>query len=436
MKIHFYTLGCKVNQYESRAMAGALDKYGFETVGCDEDADVYVINSCTVTAESDRKTRQAVRRFRKNHPESIIVVTGCMTQAIPETEALIPEADIVIGNHNNQKLAGLIMKFISEHKRIVDIEPHLPKDKFVGDTITDYPDRTRATVKIQDGCNRFCSYCLIPYARGRIRSKPFDILKEELAALEKKGFHEVVLVGINLSSYGMDLEGENLTIVDAVKLAASFEGIKRVRLGSLEPDHITDEVIKGLAETPKFCPQFHISLQSGCDATLRRMNRHYDSVEYEDLCNKLRHSFKDCTLTTDLMVGFPGETAEDFEISLNFMKKIKFEKVHVFPYSRRPGTPAAKMDNQIENAEKQRRAEIMIYEAEKIRKAFLEKQIGSVLEIIPEEYHGGCVQGYTANYIPVKIENFNENAVFDSLIKAEITGVSEDFCVGIIPNNR
>ncbi len=412
-------------------MAGALAAYGISAVDSSEKADIYVINSCTVTAESDRKTRQAVRRFRKNHPESIIVVTGCMTQAVPETADLIPEADIVMGNRNNDMLAGLIMKFIAEKKRIVCIEPHLSGDKFRGDIIKDYPDRTRATVKIQDGCNRFCSYCLIPYARGRVRSKPLNVLCEELKALESKGFKEIVLVGINLSAYGTDFAGESITIVDAVKTAASFEGIKRVRLGSLEPDHITDEVIKGLSGVEKFCPQFHISLQSGCDATLRKMNRHYDSVEYEDLCNKLRYNFKDCTLTTDIMVGFPGETAGDFEISLNFMKKIGFEKVHVFPYSRRPGTPAAKMNEQIENGEKQHRAEVMIYEAEKIRREFLKKQIGKAFEIIPEEYHEGYAQGYSANYIPVRIAG-GADVPFGNVIKVKITDTEEDFCIGEI----
>lgn len=426
MKCAFYTLGCKVNQYESQAMAQGLEKYGFSCVDSSEEADVYVINSCTVTAESDRKTRQAVRRFRKNHPDSIIVLTGCMTQATPDVADLLPEADVIIGNKSNEKLFAYVMQFINTGNRVVAVEPHKTGDKFNGGTISDFFERTRANIKIEDGCNRFCSYCIIPYARGRVRSKPLDVLKAELAEVEKNGFREVVLVGINLSAYGMDISS---SLVEAVQVAASFDGIRRIRLGSLEPDHITDEVINGLSKIEKFCPQFHISLQSGCDKTLKKMNRHYDTVEYEDLCSKLRQAFTDTTITTDVMVGFPGEIQSDFDISLDFVKKIGFEKVHVFPYSRRPGTPAAKMPDQVENTEKQRRAEIMIDETEKIRQAFLKKQVGKILEIIPEENHSGMLQGYTANYTPVRAKG---TAEFGEIIKVKITHTEGDFCIGEI----
>lgn len=407
-------------------MAQGLEKYGFSCVDSSEEADVYVINSCTVTAESDRKTRQAVRRFRKNHPDSIIVLTGCMTQATPDVADLLPEADVIIGNKSNDKLFAYVMQFINTGNRVVAVEPHKTGDKFNGGTISDFFERTRANIKIEDGCNRFCSYCIIPYARGRVRSKPLDVLKAELAEVEKNGFREVVLVGINLSAYGMDISS---SLVEAVQLAASFDGIRRIRLGSLEPDHITDEVINGLSKIEKFCPQFHISLQSGCDKTLKKMNRHYDTVEYEDLCSKLRQAFTDTTITTDVMVGFPGEIQSDFDISLDFVKKIGFEKVHVFPYSRRPGTPAAKMPDQVENTEKQRRAEIMIDETEKIRQAFLKKQVGKILEIIPEENHSGMLQGYTANYTPVRAKG---TAEFGEIIKVKITHTEGDFCIGEI----
>lgn len=426
MKAAFHTLGCKVNQYESQAMAQSLEKYGFIIVDPAENADVYIINSCTVTAESDRKTRQAVRKFKKLHPDSIVVLTGCMTQAFPEYGEKLDEADIVIGNKSNKLLWEYINQFINGSGRIFAVDLHKTGDPFAGDTISTFRERTRASVKIEDGCNRFCSYCIIPYARGRVRSKPLDELKNEIAELEKNGFSEIVLVGINLSAYGM---GTDKNIVDAVKLAASFEGIKRVRLGSLEPDHITDEFIDGLAEIPEFCPQFHISLQSGCDATLKRMNRHYDSGEYFDLCTKLRKAFDGTTLTTDVMVGFPGETEEDFEKSLEFIKKVGFEKVHVFPYSIRPGTPAAKMENQVEKSEKERRAAIMSTAADEIRKNFLESQIGKTLEVLTEEYHGGFAQGFTANYTPVKIA-CREN--LHGIIKTKITAVDGDFCIGKI----
>ena len=259
-----------------------------------------------------------------------------------------------------------------------------------------------------------------------MRSKPLDELKNEIAELEKNGFSEIVLVGINLSAYGM---GTDKNIVDAVKLAASFDGIKRVRLGSLEPDHITDEIIDGLSGISEFCPQFHISLQSGCDATLKRMNRHYNSAEYYSLCNKLRNAFDGTTLTTDIMVGFPGETDEYFTESLEFVKKVGFEKVHVFPYSIRPGTPAAKMTDQIEKCEKEKRAAIMSAATEEIRQSFLESQIGKTLEVLIEEYHGGYAQGFTKNYTPVKIA-CDEN--LHGIIKTKITAVDGDFCIGTL----
>lgn len=424
MKVAFFTLGCKVNQYESQAMAQKLENNGFTVVDHCEDADVYIINSCTVTAESDRKTRQTVRRFKKSHPDSIVVLTGCMPQATPNTGEMLTEADIVMGNKSNAYIYDYIMQFINGSGRILAVDEHKSGEPFSGDTITSFRERTRANVKIEDGCNRFCSYCIIPYARGRVRSKPLDVLKKEIAALEKNGFCEIVLVGINLSAYGTDIDTD---IVKAVELAASFDGIKRVRLGSLEPDHITDDVIQRLSKIKKFCPQFHISLQSGCNATLKRMNRHYTAEEYFALCQKLRSSFSDTTLTTDVMVGFAGETENDFVESLEFVKKIGFEKVHVFPYSKRPGTPAAKMPNQVESAEKSRRAAIMASEAEQIRKAFLEAQIGKILEVLPEEYHGGFVQGYTANYTPVRIV---ADSVPQGIIKTEITSVEGDFCIG------
>ncbi len=425
MKAAFYTLGCKVNQYESQAMAQSLESHGFIITDHSEEADVYIINSCTVTAESDRKTRQAVRRFKKLHPDSIVILTGCMPQAFPEISGKLDEADIVIGNKSNRFLNDYITQYINNGGRIVAVDEHKTGDAFAGDCISNFRERTRASVKIEDGCNRFCSYCIIPYARGRVRSKPLDELKCEIAALERNGFSEIVLVGINLSAYGM---GYGYNIVDAVRLAASFEGIKRVRLGSLEPDHITDEIIAGLAKIPEFCPQFHISLQSGCDNTLKRMNRHYNSAEYYELCQKLRNAFDGTTLTTDVMVGFPGETDEDFISSLEFVKKVGFEKVHVFPYSIRPGTPAAKMTNQIEKSEKERRAAIMSETCDKIRNDFLHKQIGETVEILIEEYHGGFAQGYTANYTPVKIACEDIHGI----IKAKIIDVEDDFCFGTI----
>lgn len=426
MKAAFYTLGCKVNQYETQAMTQQLLSRGYTVVDCDEDADVYIVNSCTVTAESDRKTRQSVRHIKGRHPASIVVLTGCVPQAFPSMCGELFEADIVLGNNSNRLLADKLDEFISSHSRIIATEPHKNGESIDMSTISGFRGKTRANVKIEDGCNRFCSYCIIPYARGRVRSKPLDTLKAELAALADNGYREIVLVGINLSAYGL---GTDKTIVDAVRLACSFDSIKRVRLGSLEPDHITDEVIAGLCKLEKFCPQFHISLQSGCTATLRRMNRHYTADEYRELCGKLRSTFPGAAITTDVMVGFPGETQEEFEQSLQFVKEIAFEKVHIFPYSRRDGTPAAKMPGQIPKAVKEQRAKQMSEAAGEIRRVFLCSQIGKTLEILPEEYSKGSTHGYTANYTPVR---FDGEIGCGDLTKVTITGVDGDFCTGTV----
>lgn len=425
MKIAFYTLGCKVNQYESQAMAEAMEAKGFVTAAPNEEADIYVINSCTVTAESDRKTRQTVRRYKKNHPDSMIVLTGCMSQAFPEDAEALTEANIVLGNRNNHLLPVFIEKYLETRERIVSVQPHKTGDKFEGGIISGFERRTRAIVKIEDGCNRFCSYCIIPYARGRVRSKPLDVLEKELKSLSDAGFAEVVLVGINLSAYGQDT-GKN--ICDAVELAAGMD-FERIRLGSLEPDHITDEVIERLSKIEKFCPQFHISLQSGCDKTLKAMNRHYTADEYSELCRKLRNAFNDTTLTTDIMVGFPDESEDDFRTSVEFAKAVGFEKVHVFPYSPREGTRAAKM-NQLTRSVKEERSRIMIEETEKVRQAFLKSQVGKIADVLFETNRAdGYAEGYTMNYTPVKVQG---EVRCSGIQKVKITAVDGDFCVGEI----
>ena len=425
MKIAFYTLGCKVNQYESNWLSEIMQKHGFTAAEHNEEADVYVINSCTVTAESDRKTRQAVRRFKRNHPESVVVLTGCMPQAFPEKAEKLIEADIVLGNKNNHKLPELLEKYNKTKERIVQIEAHESGDRFVPCEISDFEGRTRANVKIEDGCNRFCSYCAIPYARGRVRSKELSQLSSELDALKEKGFCEIVLVGINLSAYGTDI-GKN--ICDAVRLA-SEKGFNRIRLGSLEPDHITDEIIEQLAQIKNFCPQFHISLQSGCNKTLKNMNRHYTAEEYFHLCQKLRECFKDASITTDIMVGFSYETDEDFEESVSFAEKVGFEKVHVFPYSVREGTRAAAFP-QVDAAVKEKRTHEMIERTEKIRRDFLKKQIGKTVSVLFETRNkNGFTEGYTMNYSPVRVK---EKIPCGKIFDVKITAVDDDSCIGEI----
>jgi len=427
MKVAFYTLGCKVNQYESQLLSESLEKHGYEIAQDTNDADIFVINSCTVTAESDRKTRQAVRRFKRSNPGSVVVLTGCLPQAFPKAAENLTEADIVLGNRSNESLLNALDNFFSCGQRQIYILPHESGEAFGSARITGFRTRTRANIKIEDGCNRFCSYCIIPYARGRVRSKPIEELRNELEVIADAGFVECVLVGINLSAYGTDI---GKTICDAVELACSFEQIKRVRLGSLEPDHITGEIIERLSRQEKLCPQFHISLQSGCDETLKRMNRHYTSLEYETLCSRLRKSFKDATISTDIMVGFPGETQEEFEASLAFVKRMVIERVHVFPYSPREGTKAASMKPQISRAVKEERARQMALAAKEIRSNYLNKQVGKIVSVLIEEHSkDGNAHGYTANYTPVSISDPGQ---ISGLCDVLITGADDEKCFGKI----
>lgn len=403
MKAAFYTLGCKVNQYETEYMAEILKNAGMQIVSHNEEADYYIINSCTVTATADQKTRQNVRKFKRQHPNSVVILTGCMPQAFPDQASALNEADIVLSNKSNDDILDLINQFNITHNRIVKIDKHQKGDEFSKCSINQFSERIRAFVKIEDGCDRFCSYCIIPMSRGRVRSKSLEDLKEEIAMLGKNGIKEIVLVGINLSSYG---KGQDFNIVDAVKICNDDPNIKRVRLGSLEPDHITDEVIEGLAQFEKLCPQFHISLQSGCDKTLKDMNRHYNSDEYRSLCNKLRDTFDNATITTDIMVGFNDETEEDFKVSLQFAKEIGFEKVHTFPYSERQGTVASRKGDNVPKQEKERRASVMIEETNKIRHEYFNKLIGAKEVVLFENNLGGnTYQGYTKNYVPVRMES-------------------------------
>lgn len=427
MKAAFYTLGCKVNQSESEYMAELLSKAGFEIVSPNEEADYYIVNSCTVTATADQKTRQNIRKFKRRHPDSVVILTGCMPQAFPQAAAELEQADIVFGNKNDGDILDLINKYNLEHSRIVNIEQHETGDEFRQCSITKFNERVRAFVKIEDGCDRFCSYCIIPKSRGRVRSKKPEQLKEDIKVLAENGIKEIVLVGINLSAYG---KGEDFNIVDAVKICAETEGILRVRLGSLEPDHITDEIITELAQIEKFCPQFHISLQSGCDKTLKDMNRHYTAAEYCDLCNKLRNAFDNTSITTDVMVGFNEESDKDFNESLNFVKKIRFEKVHVFPYSERTGTAASRKGDSVSKQEKERRASVMAEAAEKIRDEYFNSLIGKTVSVLFEnETAPETFRGYTKNYIPVEIKCGKNIKGLDVNCTIESVDTENDICI-------
>lgn len=403
MNIAFYTLGCKVNQYETQSLREAFARLGHNPVGEDSPFDAVVINSCTVTAESDRKTRQILHRFRRENPNAVIVLTGCMVQAFSnEARELLSDADVIVGNTDVNKTVELTERFLREGEKICEILPHEKRERFNTPDITDFAERTRAYMKIEDGCDRFCSYCIIPSARGFVRSKPCEDIEKEAEELAKKGFSEVVLVGINLSSYG---KGEDCDLCDAVDAVCRVDGIKRVRLGSLEPDHISDGMLERFKNQPKFCPQFHLSLQSGCDRTLKRMNRHYDTVFYTDLVERIRKMFPTAAITTDIMVGFAGESEQEFWESVEYLKFIGFAKAHVFAYSRRKGTVAYGLPDQITRAEKSRRSRIMCEAAAFCESEFLKKQIGTKQKVLFETFENGMAFGYTENYSRVAVKS-------------------------------
>ena len=426
MKVKFVTLGCKVNQVESEAMREALLAAGFQEAAGGETADVVVVNSCTVTATSDQKARQALRREKKRNPGAVAVLTGCWPQAFPQEAQEFLEADVVLGTARRGDLVPRLLEYLSTKQRVVDIAPHQKGEKFEKLSISAMHGRTRAFVKIEDGCDRFCSYCIIPYARGRVRSKPLEDIREEAARLGEAGYKEVVLTGINLPAYGKDLGGD---FCDAVEAACAAPGIARVRLGSLEPEQLTPEVIARMAKQEKLCPQFHLSLQSGCDATLKRMNRHYTTAEYRQIVGDLRKAFPNCAVTTDIMVGFAGETEEEFGESLAFAKEIAFAKVHVFAYSRRPGTRAYDMPGQVPNREKERRSREMIAATLETQRAFFAAQTGRVEEVLFEQERDRNVyEGYTRNYTPVRVAS--AAPLQGQIRQVRLTQALEDFCLG------
>lgn len=426
MNIHLLTLGCKVNQYETEAIREAFESKGY-TVNSDNKAGIVIINSCTVTAESDRKTRQLLRKQRKLYPDAVIVLTGCMVQANPQKINDLPEADIIAGNRNTGDILALTEQFLRNKKRILAVEEHKNGDLYNTPSISSFSERTRAYMKIEDGCDRFCSYCIIPFARGRVRSRGIEDIKKEAIRLSNNGFCEIVLVGINLSAYGKDT-GFNLC--DAIDAVCEVDGIKRVRLGSLEPDHITDNMLKRLKAQSKFCPQFHLSLQSGCDETLKRMNRHYDSDFYFDLISRIRKIFDNPTITTDIMVGFAGETEEEFEKSLAFAKKCGFARAHIFAYSKRSGTVAAALPNQVTNAEKQRRARLMAEATKQSEADLLNTLCGQTVSVLFETCEDGFFEGYTENYSRACVKS-NENLT-GKILNVKITHCDNEKCFGEI----
>lgn len=422
MTVSFCTLGCKVNQYESQALSEIFEKNGFEVLPEGAKADVIVVNSCTVTAESNRKTRQTVRKLRRLSPDAFIVLTGCMVQAFTHEAEAIKEADLIIGNAHYDTLPEVCIKALDGVSERTVIAPH--EKEFTDLSVTKMSEHTRAYIKIEDGCNRFCSYCIIPFARGRVRSKALESIKQEAEALAAAGYREIVLVGINLSAFGQDTGFE---LCDAVTAVSSVERIERVRLGSLECDQLSDRTLDTLAADKKFCPQFHLSLQSGCDRTLKEMNRKYNTAFYRELVARIRSRFDNPSITTDIMVGFAGETDDDFNASRDFLTEIGFARSHVFVYSVREGTAAAKRTDQVDPAVKQKRGSEMQSAAAEAERKFLQSQVGRTAKVLLENECDGFWEGYSENYTRIKLRA--ENASENEIVSVKITEAFDDYCI-------
>lgn len=407
-KAALHNLGCKVNSYETEAMTQLLKKAGYEIVSFQDQADVYIINTCSVTNMADRKSRQMLHKAKKQNPNAVVVATGCYVQTATEKVAQDLSIDLVVGNNRKKDIVEILNEYYAEKEAgeqvkeeyVIDINH---TDEYEDLEISTVTEHTRAHLKIQDGCNNFCSYCIIPYARGRIRSRTMESIKAELERLSASGFKEIVLTGINLSCY--DDNGKKL--IDVIEMADNVNGIERIRLGSLDPEVVTEDFVERLGKVKKICPHFHFSLQSGCNKTLKAMNRHYTSDEYYEKCQLIRRYIDNPAFTTDVIVGFPGETEEDYISSREFVKKVKFAELHVFKYSKRDGTVAAKMPNQIDEKIKTLRSEDLIKTGEELTKEFRQAKIGQDTTVLFEEKilldNKEYWVGHTVDYIKIAV---------------------------------
>ncbi|EHI98068.1 MiaB-like tRNA modifying enzyme [Clostridium sp. DL-VIII] len=429
--VAFFTLGCRVNHYETEAMAEKFIREGYEITQFENFADVYVINTCSVTNMSDKKSRQIISRARRRNKEAIIAAVGCYSQVAPDEVSKIEGVDVVLGTRNKGDIVYYVNKAKDEHKPQLMVGEVLKNKQFEELNIEEYQDKTRAFLKIQDGCNRFCAYCLIPYTRGTTCSKDPDKVLTEIKKLNEHGFKEIILSGIHTASYGVDLDG-NVSLITLLEEIEKLDGIERVRIGSIEPSFFTDEVIEKIKNMKKLCPQFHLSLQSGCDATLKRMNRRYTAKEYEDAVNRIRENLKDASITTDVIVGFPGETDEEFNETYEYLKRIKLTKTHIFKFSPRKGTKAADMSNQVDGNVKEQRSKALIELNEKNEGDFSKSLVGRELDVLIEQEVSnkpGVFEGYTRNYVKVEIFIGNENMI-GKLVPCKIVEACGNYVVG------
>lgn len=431
-KAAFYTLGCKVNQYETEALTGIFEKDGYAIVDFEEKADVYVINTCTVTNLSDRKSRQMIRRAKKNNEDSIVVVVGCYAQTAPEEVSKIPGVSLILGTKERSRILDYIHEIKEGREDQINAVNDIMGTRYFEQLqVESYKEKTRAFLKIQEGCSQFCSYCIIPYARGPIRSRQPEEVLEEVGKLAEAGFKEVVLTGIHVASYGKDIK--NTSLIDIIRRVHEVEGIERIRLGSIEPTTITEEFVAAARGLDKLCPHYHISLQSGCDATLKRMNRRYTAEEYKKVVDRLRENLGDVAITTDVMVGFPGETDEEFAETLRFLQEIQLYQMHIFKYSPRKGTPAATYPDQVSSEKKDERSNTLISLSSRNTLDFNQQHVGKILLVLFEQdvkEKPGFIEGLTTNYIRVLCEGSAD--MNGKILKVRIEKAEEDYVVGVL----
>lgn len=405
MKVAFLTLGCKVNQYETNGMIQQFKEHGYDVVEFDDKADIYVINTCTVTNMSDRKSRQFLRQAKKNNQDSVVVAVGCYVQVSKDEIEKIPEIDLCLGTNDKTQIVEFVEKYINEKTKKEELDNILYDADFEDFGTVTYTEKTRAVIKVQDGCDRFCSYCIIPFARGKVRSRNPESIIEEITKIAENGIKEVVITGIHVASYGRDFKND-YRLIDLLEEVNGISGIERIRLGSIEPLLITEEFMERLIKLKKVCHHFHLSLQSGCTETLKRMNRRYTAEEFEEIVNRLRKYYDDVILTTDIIVGFPNESDDEFNTTYEYLKKINFYKMHVFKYSPRKGTKAAEMSGQIPGDVKEERSKALLALSDNNEIAYLDSYIGKEVEVLFEECEEeGVYKGHTANYIMVKVKS-------------------------------
>ena len=418
-KAAFYTLGCKVNQYETNAMIEDFKNANYEIVEYEEFADVYIVNTCTVTNMSDRKSRQILRRAKEINPNAILCAVGCYAQVAEEELSKINEIDLILGNNDKKHVLSSVEKFERERTKCFQVSNMLDERKYTEWNSIAYTDKARAEIKVQDGCDRYCTYCIIPYARGPVRSRNVDDICNEISQIAKTGIKEIVITGIHISSYGKDLP-QKLTLIDLLEKVNKIDGIERIRLGSLEPLIITEEFVSRLNKLTKICNHFHLSLQSGCDETLKRMNRRYTTSEFKKIVDILRRNIPEVALTTDIIVGFPGETDEEFETTYKFLKEIKFSKMHVFKYSPRKGTKAVTFPNQVDGKMKDKRSERLITLSLENERKFAQQYVGQQVKVLFENEH----DGHTTNYIEVRSKEKQEpNKIVDISVIEQKDGI-------------